>query len=129
MKQKNSALGSFFPFSFYWLFGVPYIPTSGKYLCNSCSSGKEDGEVHKYLRFINNQYTTENILLMEFYHFESGVTKSGHVSTLCFSLEVNNLYDSQQGGVSVILNECDMHIYISSFFVFFFLLILHFLNF
>ena len=60
VKQKNSALGSFFPFfSFYWLFGVPYIPTSGKYLCNSCSSGKEDGEVHKYLRFINNQYTTE----------------------------------------------------------------------
>ena len=66
-------------------------------------------------------------LLMEFYHFQSGVIKSGHVSTLCFSLEVNNLYDSQQGGVSVILNECDMHI--SSFFVFFFLLILYFLNF
>ena len=32
-----------------------------------------------------------------------------------FFLEVNNLYDSQQGGVSVILNECDMHT--SSFFV------------
>ena len=31
---------------------------------------------------------------MEFYHFESGVTKSGHVIHIMFFLEVNNLYDS-----------------------------------